>query len=121
MSSLSRVVRIPVTVAAFAMIKSSSSSRARRPDLKSAIASLLLVATIQAGCATATGPGRTAQMAAPVEDTLEVGRAAIGQGDMAAATMRLREALRLQPELVEARESLGLALYNMGDLDGAIE
>jgi len=40
---------------------------------------------------------------------------------MAAATMQLREALRLQPELVEARESLGLALYNMGDLDGAIE
>ena len=52
---------------------------------------------------------------------LGLGRAAIGQGDMAAATMQLREALRLQPELVEARESLGLALYNMGDLDGAIE
>ena len=56
------------------MIKSSSSSRARRPDLKSAIASLLLVASIQAGCATATGPGRVAQKAAPV-DTLEVRRA----------------------------------------------
>ena len=113
------------------MIKSSSSSRARRPDLKSAIASLLLVATIQAGCATATGPGRPAQKAAPVDtlearraqarDYLGLGRAAIGRGDMAAATMQLREALRLQPELVEARESLGLALYNMGDLDGAIE
>src|SRR3989441_13162939 len=79
----------------------------------------------------ATDPGRAARKAASV-DTLEarrtqarehlgLGRAAIGQGDMAAATMRLREALRLQPELVEARESLGLALYNMGDLDGAIE
>src|SRR5437867_11896797 len=107
MSSLSRVVRIPVTLAAFAMIKSSSSSRARRPDLKSAIASLLLVASIQSGCATATGPGRAAQKAAPV-DTLEarrapareflgLGRAVSGLGDMAIASMPLREALAPQP------------------------
>ena len=58
---------------------------------------------------------------AQAREFLGLGRAAIGQGDMATATMQLREALRLQPELVEARESLGLALYNMGDLDGAIE
>jgi len=45
----------------------------------------------------------------------------MARGDMAAATIPLREALRLQPELIEARESLGLALYDMGDVDAAIE
>jgi TPR repeat protein len=40
---------------------------------------------------------------------------------MAAATVPLREALRIQPEMVEARESLGLALHSMGDVDAAIE
>src|SRR6266849_589932 len=33
----------------------------------------------------------------------------------------LREALRLEPDLAEARASLGLALYAMGDLDAAVE
>jgi TPR repeat protein len=40
---------------------------------------------------------------------------------MVAATVALREALRLEPDLAEARASLGLALYAMGDLDAAIE
>ncbi|PYN15137.1 MAG: hypothetical protein DME05_12830 [Candidatus Rokuibacteriota bacterium] len=40
---------------------------------------------------------------------------------MAAATIFLREALRLQPEMIEARERLGQALYGMGDVDGAVE
>src|SRR5438093_594800 len=106
MSSLSRVVRIPVTVAAFAMIKSSSSSRARRPDLKSAIASLLLIATIQAGCATATGPGRAAQKAAPV-DTLEARRAL---GDLNGAIEAYRQLLARRPDLPDARYNLALAL-----------
>ncbi len=45
----------------------------------------------------------------------------IARGDMAGATTALREALRLEPDLVQARSNLGLALYGMGDLDGAIE
>ena len=40
---------------------------------------------------------------------------------MTTATIRLREAIRAQPELPEARESLARALYGMGDLDGAVE
>jgi TPR repeat protein len=51
----------------------------------------------------------------------EQGRAALAGSDAAAATIALREALRLEPDLVDARESLGLALYQLGDLDGAVE
>jgi tetratricopeptide (TPR) repeat protein len=40
---------------------------------------------------------------------------------MLAATVALRDSLRLAPDLAEARASLGLALYAMGDLDGAAE
>lgn len=40
---------------------------------------------------------------------------------MAAAASALREALRLQGDLIPARWSLGLALYAMGDLDSAVE
>jgi TPR repeat protein len=40
---------------------------------------------------------------------------------MVAATVPLREALRREPGLLEARASLGLALYGMGDLDAAVE
>lgn len=40
---------------------------------------------------------------------------------MAAAATALRQALRLSPDLVQARAALGLALYGMGDLDGAVE
>jgi len=40
---------------------------------------------------------------------------------MVAATILLREAIRLDPELFEARRTLGVALQSMGDLDGAVE
>src|SRR2546426_1328283 len=40
---------------------------------------------------------------------------------MAAAATALREALRREPDLIQARMSLGLALYGMGDLDAAVD
>src|SRR2546425_11302129 len=40
---------------------------------------------------------------------------------MAAAVSALREALRREPDLIQARTSLGLALYGLGDLDAAVE
>jgi TPR repeat protein len=40
---------------------------------------------------------------------------------MAAAATVLRETLRLHPDLSDARVSLGLALYALGDLDAAVE
>ena len=40
---------------------------------------------------------------------------------MAAAATALRAALRREPDLIEARASLGLALYGTGDLDAAAE
>ena len=52
---------------------------------------------------------------------LDAGRALIGVGDMTGAVAVLRQALRVQPDLVEARASLGLALYGMGNHDGAID
>jgi TPR repeat protein len=52
---------------------------------------------------------------------LDLGRALLARGEMVAATVALREALRLKPGLAEARASLGLALYAMGDLDAAVE
>jgi len=52
---------------------------------------------------------------------LDLGRALLARGEMVAATVALREALRLKPDLAEARASLGLALYAMGDLDAAVE
>ena len=50
-----------------------------------------------------------------------LGRAAMARGDAATAAASFREAIRLQPDLADARENLGLALYEMGDLDGAVE
>jgi tetratricopeptide (TPR) repeat protein len=52
---------------------------------------------------------------------LEQGRTLIARGDMTAAAAALREALRMQPDLADARAALGLALYAMGDLDAAID
>lgn len=40
---------------------------------------------------------------------------------MAAAATALREALRREPDLIQARASLGLALYGTGDLDAAVD
>jgi len=45
----------------------------------------------------------------------------LSSGDLLDAKAELREALRLQPDLVEARFSLGTALYLSGDIDSAIE
>ncbi len=52
---------------------------------------------------------------------LDLGRALLARGETVEATVPLREALRLKPDLAEARASLGLALYAMGDLDAAVE
>jgi tetratricopeptide (TPR) repeat protein len=52
---------------------------------------------------------------------LERGQALVARGEMAAAATVLREALRREPDLVQARASLGLALYALGDLDAAVE
>ncbi len=45
----------------------------------------------------------------------------LSAGDLPGARMELREALRLRPDLVQARFSLGTALYLSGDVDSAIE
>jgi Tfp pilus assembly protein PilF len=88
---------------------------------------LASMVTLLTGCA--SGPpapaspsgATTAPAASQPTRGLEAGRAHIARGDMLAATIALREALRLAPELAEARASLGLALYAMGDLDAAAE
>ncbi len=120
-------------------------SRGRRYDDSTvARACLLLVVYVLAGCATAAPPPAPvtprsdARPAAPVvsSDTraaapeptpasaavqLERGQLLLGRGDTAGAAAALREALRLQPDLIAARSALGLALYGLGDLDGAVE
>ncbi len=81
---------------------------------------LALLGITQTGCATvAPPPPPTPQAVA--QQSLEQGRAFIARGEMAAAVTALREALRREPDLTEARSSLGLALYGMGDLDAAVE
>ena len=57
----------------------------------------------------------------PAETHYVLGVARLNTGDLIGATEELREALRVQPDLVEARMSLGTALYQIGDLDGASE
>lgn len=57
----------------------------------------------------------------PARTQLAAGRALLARGEMVGATVALREALRLQPDLAEARAGLGLALYAMGDLDAAVD
>jgi tetratricopeptide (TPR) repeat protein len=70
----------------------------------------------------ATAPvGTTPADTSAAARSLQEGRALIARGDMAAATLALRDALRAQPDLAEARASLGLALYAMGDLDAAVD
>src|SRR5207245_9730080 len=100
-------------------------------------AGLALLALIECGCATATAPsppatgsraapGRAAQAdqnarEAQAQERLVQGHALIARGEMAAATLPRREAVRLHPALVEARTRLGLALFGVGDPDGAVE
>jgi len=69
----------------------------------------------------ATSPRPTPAAAAEAARAYEHGRSLVARGEMMAATVALRDALRLRPDLAEARASLGLALYAMGDLDGAVE
>jgi len=45
----------------------------------------------------------------------------LSSGDLLGAKAEFREALRLQPDLVQARFSLGIALYLSGDVDSAID
>ena len=75
---------------------------------------LLLVGIAEAACATPTPQARA-------QAYLAEGQAFIARGEMASAASALRAALRLQPDLVQARSSLGQALYGMGDLDAAVE
>jgi TPR repeat protein len=107
--------------------------------MRSTAVGLTLVVLIGTGCATGgaqRSPVRAGTVGEPARadsssdprareararELLEHGQTAMAGGDMAAATRSFREALRLQPDLVAARESLGLALYEMGDLDGTVE
>src|SRR5689334_2625033 len=57
----------------------------------------------------------------PAETHYVLGVTRLNAGDVLGATEELREALRVQPDFLEARMSLGTALYQLGDLDGAIE
>jgi tetratricopeptide (TPR) repeat protein len=63
----------------------------------------------------------TGALGSPAGDVqLQRGQALVARGDMAAAVSALREALRQQPDLDDARAALGLALVGLGDLDGAV-
>jgi tetratricopeptide (TPR) repeat protein len=57
----------------------------------------------------------------PPRPELARGQAHLARGEMAAAATALREALRREPDLAEARAALGLALHGLGDLDAAVE
>jgi TPR repeat protein len=90
---------------------------------------LVLLAVVHGACATAAAPPPPAPSTADprVERThraaaaLARGRELIGRGEMARAAIALREALALGPELTEAPTALALALYAVGDVEGAIE
>ncbi len=58
---------------------------------------------------------------APPPPALERGQARLARGEAAAAADAFREALRAQPDLVDARAGLGLVLATIGDLDSAVE
>ena len=107
--------------------------------MRSPLLGLTLIAAIATGCATggaarpanptgaagdpvrADSPVAVSQREARAREALELGRVAMARGDAATAARSFREALLLRPDLIEARESLGLALYEMGDLDGTVE
>ena len=107
--------------------------------MRSTTVSLVLLAAIGTGCSTGSAPRSTtptgtagdpasatsraggSQGEVRAREHLALGRAAMARGDLATAAASFREALRLQPDLADARENLGLALYEMGDLDGAGE
>src|SRR5256885_17022968 len=84
-----------------------------------------LVVVLAAACTSAppssvaVPPSTTATADAP--RALAQGRALMARGEMVAASAALREAVRLAPDLAEARASLGLTLYAIGDLDAAVD
>jgi len=95
-----------------------------------------LLALVSLGCAAPARPTstiRSAEVQPPGADLgaagaaagarahLERGQALIARGEMASATDAIREALRLQPDLDDARAALGIALVGLGDLDAAVE
>ncbi len=88
---------------------------------------VVLLGIAQAGCAPLASPAPPAAAAreptpqARAQAYLDQGQAFIARGEMGAAATVLREALRREPDLIQARSSLGLALYGMGDLDAAVE
>lgn len=91
---------------------------------------LVLLALLPLGCAplgapsgpapSATGAPAPADPAAAREHVRHA-QALLARGEMAAALPRLRAALRLDPDSIEARAGLGLALGGLGDLDAAVE
>jgi len=107
--------------------------------MRSTLTGLIVLAATAAACTTGSAPhatspavagGDPSRTTAPASgldadararELLEIGRGALGRGDAAGAATAFRKALRLRPDLIEARESLGLVLYEMGDLDGAVE
>jgi len=102
--------------------------------MRSTTVSLALLAAIGTGCSTGSAPRSTtptgtvgdpapatsAASGSPREgrarEHLALGRAAMARGDAATAAASFREAIRLQPDLADARENLGLALYEMEPL-----
>jgi len=81
--------------------------------MRHTIIALVLLALSEAGC--------RASGVLPAPGGAGPGQALIARGEMAAATIPLREALRREPDSLDARSSLGLALYGMGDVDAAVE
>ena len=71
--------------------------------------------------ATAPSPAPVAPSTVAPAAALDRGRALLARGDMVAAAAAFREALRDQPDQVDARAGLGAALAAVGDLDAAAE
>ena len=86
-----------------------------------------LVVVLAAACTSAppssvaVPPSTTSVATADATRALAQGRALMARGEMVAASAALREAVRLAPDLAEARASLGLTLYAIGDLDAAVD
>jgi len=115
---MKRIPRRAIALVAVTLVAGCASQRAT-PAPPVATAPSAPAAPAPAAPAPAVSPPPVASSDAA--RALEQGRALIARGDMTAAAVRLREALRAQPDLAEARAALGLALYAMGDLDGAVD
>src|SRR3989442_14674137 len=101
------------------MVSIRSAPRGGRGLTQGVVRLPLPLGVAQAGWGGVPPPAPTPQGHAQVY--LDRGRALIARGEMAAAVSALREALRREPDLIQARTSLGLALYGLGDLDAAVE